>query len=362
MTRIGFRFAFCYFVLYFLASNAFQLLPGGLSGRYLEAWDPIVLWLGGKLPLPYEVSLESRGIGNTAYGTVLFLCFLATAAMATAVWSVLDRKRTGYERLHSWLRLLLRFMLAGSMIHYGVIKAIPSQMTAPPPMGLMLFRIGDLMPNHLLWWTVGASPPFETLIGLAEILGGLLLLWPRTVLLGSLVCAANTLFIFLLNMCYDVPVKLPSFHLFVMAVVLIAPSLCRLADVFLFNRRSEPVRTVPNRAGHVLVALGALYLIVPSLESASGQYERMHPPRPPFHGIYSVEEFAAAGERWRWVSFLRPGTFGVEGAAGSQTVHPLDQFSVRRLEDGVLILEGQGIRAKLRRMPLIRDVPWPYKP
>jgi len=63
--------------------------------------------------------------------------------------------------------------------------------------------------------------------------------------LRLLLCAANALTIFLLNMSYDVSVKLPSLNLLVMAVILIAPDLRRLAGVFLFNRRVELARATP---------------------------------------------------------------------------------------------------------------------
>jgi hypothetical protein len=397
-TRIAFRFVFSYFVLNFVPGYAFGWIPGGKAAaeKYFEFWDAIVLWVGegGMLHLPYEIDFEARGVGNTSYGWVLCLCYLALAAVATLIWSVLDRNRTRYDRLHQALRFGLRFMVAAAMIRYGIIKAIPSQMTAPPPMSAMDFRIGDLVPNHLLWWTIGASPVFESLIGMAELLGGLLLLVPRTVLLGALFCAANSLTIFALNMCYDVPVKLYSFHLLVWAAVLIAPDLRRLADVFLFNRRAEPARPMPlfpnkwlDRALHVLILLACLRTIGPNLEFASRRYEMTHPARPPLFGYWSVEKIALDGrevpmftdpDRWRWVSFFSPGMLGVETMVGSEKSYKLDldldkktmkldqsTFSFDRPEPGLLILDGhldgQHTRAILRRMPLIREVPAPYK-
>jgi hypothetical protein len=386
--RIAFRFAFSYFVLYLGPGFVMAWIPGGRAAveRYFEFWDAIVLWVGesGMFHLPYEIDFESRGVGNTPYGWILFLCFLALAAVATLIWSVLDRNRGRYDRLQQALRFVLRFMIAAAMIRYGIIKLIPSQMAAPPPMPAMAFRIGDLIPNHLLWWTIGASPVFESFIGLAELLGALLLLVPRTVLLGALFCAANSATIFALNMSYDVPVKLYSLHLFFMSVALIGPDLGRLADVFLFNRRVEPARPTPlfpnkwlDRALHVLVLVGCLRMVGPALEFANSQYERAHKPRPPLYGYWSVEEFALDGrdvpmftdpDRWRWVSFLSPGSFGVELMIGSAKSYELDQatLSFDRPEPGVLILDGHldghHTRATLRRMPLIREVPPPYKP
>jgi len=43
-----------------------------------------------------------------------------------------------------------------------------------------------------------------------------------------------------LNFAYDVPVKLFSIHLLVMATFVVAPSIKRLSDFFLFNKIVEP--------------------------------------------------------------------------------------------------------------------------
>ncbi len=385
-TRIAFRFVFSYFVLYFLL----PLLVGRnefLSEMYTDFWDAVVVWANeAVVHLPYELFGER---GGSAYGWVRILCYLALAGAATVVWSVLDRSRGQYARLYPWLRIVLRYKLAGSMISYGAIKVIPSQMIAPPPLFVLQQRIGDIFPNHLLWWTVGASPSFERATGLAELLGGALLLLPRTTLLGAVISAANMLLVFLLNVCYDVSVKLPSLHFLVMAVILVAPDLRRLADVFLWHRRAERSPVLPlfrrkwlDRIPHVLLFLFGLYSIKSGLELSAERYESFHPPRPPLYGLWSVEGFARDGkdvplytepDRWRLVMFLQPGSLRVEQMAGSWKTFDLDldmekkrmmlepskaTFSFHQPEKDVLVLDGQlegrRMRAKLRKVPLIR--------
>jgi uncharacterized membrane protein YphA (DoxX/SURF4 family) len=386
-TRIAFRFLFSYYTLaYLLPLLVFR--NEYLREKYTDFWDAVVVWANDAIVhLPYEL-FDAR-IGGDPYSWVRFLCTLAFAGAAAAVWSVLDRDRVQYARLHPWLRFALRYMLAGAMIRYGAFKLIPSQMIAPPPLGVLQQRIGDIFPNHLLWWTVGASPPFERATGLTELVGGVLLLLPRTTLLGALISAANMLLVFLLNMCYDVPVKQYSLQLFVMAVILVAPDLRRLADVFFFHRRAEPSRVPPlfrrrwlDRIPHVLLFLYGLYAIRSNLELAAERYERMNPPRPPLYGLWSVEGFARDGrevplytepDRWRLVMFLEPGSLRVEQMAGSRKKYELDldmdkkrmtlgppqaTFSFDQPEKDVLVLDGQlegrRLRAKLRKVPLIR--------
>lgn len=384
-TRIAFRFLFSYYTLNSVVP--FLIVGATLSEKYTDFWDAVVAWADETVVhVPYELFDQA---GNDSYSWVRLLCTLAFAGVITAVWSVLDRNRLRYTRLYPWLRLLLRYLLAGPMIRYGAIKIIPSQMIAPPPLPVLLQPLGDIFPNHLLWWTVGASPAFETTIGLAELLGGALLLLPRTTLLGALISAANMLLVFLLNMCYDVPVKLGSLQLFVMAVVLVAPDLPRLADVFVFHRRAEPSRVPPlfrrkwlDRLPHVLLFVFGLYSIHSGLKWAAERYEKSNPPRPPLYGVWMVEGFVRDGkdvplytepDRWRLVQFHTPGSLRIGQMAGAWKTYDLgldmerktmrlgpsaSAFTFQQPEKDVLILDGQveghRIRAKLRKMPLIR--------
>jgi len=412
--RIAFRFAFLYFALFLLTHSTLSTIPflGLLLRKYSELWYPVGVWFGKDvLRLSYDVVPAEGGVNNTAYGWALCLCYLTLAAAGTLIWSVLGKRRPDYERLHAWLRLLLRFALASAMIHYGMIKLIPTQMIAPPPNGVLLFRVGDLAPNYLLWWFIGASPAYESFTGLAELLGGVLLLVPRTTLLGALVCAADMLTVFMLNMCYDVIVKLYSLHLLVMAVFMIAPDLGRLANLLVFNRRVAPAETPPlfahkrlNRVPHVLLLLFGVYVIGVSIDHALERYRSRHPPEPPLYGVWSVESFAVDGKdvplftdpnRWRWVSFSKPGAVGVERMIGSGSNYALDldreakrmtlekyqldaegktlqdangkprklgnwraELSFEEPEPDVLILDGQldgrRMHARLRKMALLR--------
>ena len=55
------------------------------------------------------------------------------------------------------------------------------------------------------------------------MLGGLLLLVPRTTMLGALICLADMVQVFVLNMTYDFGLKQISFHLILMSLFLLAP-------------------------------------------------------------------------------------------------------------------------------------------
>ena len=77
------------------------------------------------------------------------------------------------------------------------------------------------------------------------MLGGILLIIPRTTTLGALVCLADMIQVFMLNMTYDVPVKLLSFHLILLSLFLLAPDVQRLANLFFLNRAAGPSTQPP---------------------------------------------------------------------------------------------------------------------
>jgi hypothetical protein len=68
---------------------------------------------------------------------------------------------------------------------------------------------------------MAASTAYTFFCGLTEVTAGTLLLFRRTLTVGALVAVAALVNIVLLNFCYDVPVKLYSSHLLMMALFLL---------------------------------------------------------------------------------------------------------------------------------------------
>ena len=160
---------------------------------------------------------------------------LIVAVVATVLWSVFDRRRENYVELHKWFRLFVRFALASAMFEYGMTKVIPTQFPAPS-LETLVTPAGDLTLSALLWTSIGSSPAYQIFTGVIEVLGGILLLVPRTTMLGAILSMAAMLQVFVLNMTYDIGLKLVSFHLIVLALFLLAPEIPRLLDFFVRHR------------------------------------------------------------------------------------------------------------------------------
>jgi len=302
--RIGFRFSLAYLVLY---AFPFPLdsLPFGkfLATHWEDLWRALVPWFGEHvLHLSYKIVVFGNGSGDTTFGYVKILCYVVLAIVAATVWSLFDRRRN-YVRCYQWVRLYVRILLGATLLSYGAAKVIPTQM-AEPPLSRLLMTYGDSAPMSLLWTFMGASKSYEIFAGLVEMLGGILLFFPRLATLGALVSTAATLNVFLLNISYDVPVKILSFHLLLMSLWLLLPETKRIVSFLIFNRDVRHQAMAPlfqrkrlNTSMLVAQLLFGLYLTVASLNDSYHVAKRIGflAPKPPLYGIWTVEEFTING-------------------------------------------------------------------
>jgi hypothetical protein len=108
---------------------------------------------------------------------------------------------------------------------------------------------GNFSPTGALWAQVGISQPYQILLGATEVLGGLLLLLPRTAAAGALVCAFDLTQVFILNMTYDIRLKSVSSQLLLLSLLLLAPYARRLFVVLFTNRAIPATQSVPLFTG-----------------------------------------------------------------------------------------------------------------
>ena len=336
--RVVFRFVSAYLTLHILPFPADKFEPfDPIAAAYTNSEATAVSWIAKHfLHLQNDVTRVFNGSGDTTFDYVKSLSILVIAAAVTLIWSAVGSRKTRYTYLHDFLRTYIRFFLAYNLISYGVDKVLPLQFPAPSADRLMT-TYGDSSPMSLVWTFMGSSRAYALFTGAFEILGGLLLVLRRTTTLGALIGAGVLANIVMLNFCYDVPVKLYSSHLLLMALFLLFPDLRRLADFLIFNRPTIPKSLLPAteprwaRIPRLLAGLTFAALMVYSIaEGAMGNFQRRYAgPKPPLYGLYEVESFTRNGEevpplttnaaRWRSAYF---GDYGV--------------LSVRQMDDARL--------------------------
>lgn len=302
-TRVAFRCTFVYFLLYNIGTFI-DLFPftDHIAEKYEAFWQMTIPWVGSHLlHLPSPITIFTNGSGDTTYDYVKALTQLVIAVLATLIWSILDRRRREYRTLHQWFMLLLRIALGIIMISYGAVKVIKSQFP-DPSLGRLLQPYGDSSPMGLLWTFMGASKSYTIFAGTVECLGGFLLFIPRLTTLGALVSMAAMGNVFILNMSYDVPVKLFSFHLLLMSMVLAAPDLRRLADFFLLHKPTQLPTYSPKLrkkwAARTLLAAQVLlvgyYSVISFVHAhqALAEYNK----KLVISGLWAVDEFTVNGQ------------------------------------------------------------------
>ena len=329
--RIGFRFLFSYLVLYNLPFPLGTIpFTGKLQGWYGDVWNAIVPWFGAHiLHLAKPITIFPSGSGDKTYDYVQLLIFVLVATVATAVWSIVDRRRGAYPRLSRLLRVYIRYSLGFTMLSYGAYKVIKTQFP-DPALSTLLEPFGDFSPMGVIWSWMGVSYAYNVFAGLAEMGSGFLLFFRRTTALGALATMAVLSNVAMINFAYDVPVKLFSSHLFLMGLFLLWPDLDRCLSVFVFNRATAPADLGPVVSGRgrrlqlglIKTAFVALGVLSPLWESyQNSKVFGAHAPRPPLYGIWEVDSFvrghdaipALVGDsvRWRRMIVNYPGFLSV---------------------------------------------------
>jgi uncharacterized membrane protein YphA (DoxX/SURF4 family) len=253
--------------------------------------------------LGVKPTVHPTGSGDTLFDWTHTFTLLLLAALGAVVWSIGARRSTSYPQLQKWFRLFIRVALGTTMFTYGFAKVFPLQM---PTVFLnrLLEPYGDFSPMGVIWYSIGAAPGYERFIGSAEVLGGLLVLLPWTGLVGALVTLGVTFGVFMVNMTYDVPVKLLAFHLVLMSIFLIAPDARRLINWFVLNRPVVPASAPcygPSASSHRgwIVAILVFTVWALGLEVYGGAQGVKQfgagAPKSPLYGIWDVDSMSIDG-------------------------------------------------------------------
>lgn len=346
--RIGFRFLT---VNFWLIVAPFPLSYVPWLGSKLQQgvtwfWQQSALFVGHRLlGIEEEISLAATGSGDTTYHYLRLLAILLLAILVTAAWSWLGRRRPHYATGARWLTLVTALALASAMVNYGLMKVFPTQFS-PPPLHRLLETWGTSSPMGVAWTFFGLVPAYTVFLGLAELVPGVLLLFARTRLLGACLATAVLLNIVMVNLAFDVPVKINSILFLAMAVALVLCDARRLVVFFSGGAVAAPVRrplftSRPWRAVAIVLLVAVVGQTVWQRASRGHAFYSLYGggrTLPAIWGIHDVESFVVDGEtrpplvtdevRWRALVIdralssrrfgrLRPGRISIQGMDGA---------------------------------------------
>lgn len=306
-TKIIFRLIFSYLSIYI-----FLLLLGSL-------FETPFKWVGKNiLRIGYEYDANGFGSGDHTYAYVSLFIGSLLSILATTIWSILDHKRKNYNNPLYWFLVILRVVLISAMFLYGFVKIFQIQFPYPS-LTRLLEPLGNFSPMGLAWTYMGYSEGFNLFAGLIEVLGGLLLIPRRTQTLGAFIVTGVMTHVAVMNFMFDIPVKLFSMHLVLMAFVIFMTDIKRFTDVFIKNKsvvKYDFYNPITEVAYHKVIfwiktgglALAIISFIIFGYTVGDGGKERT---KPYLYGIWEASTFIKNGDtipplttdakRWRYL-------------------------------------------------------------
>jgi len=221
-----------------LDSILYEIKAGWLTEWYSKLEDWAVRFANAKLFHIKNELVPIGGSGDTSWGWAQLCLFLFLAGVGCVIWSLFDWKRKSYNKADYWLCVFTRYYLALFAFLYGIIKLFALQMSFPNS-SMLATSLGDLLPMRLSWMFMGYSTHYQVFSGIMEIITGLLLLSRRTATFGTVVAAGVFTNVMMMNLSYDIPVKIFSMRLVFMAFFLLAHEYKRIIGFFILNKTTN---------------------------------------------------------------------------------------------------------------------------
>jgi hypothetical protein len=349
------------FVALFILSLPFPwfVLPdvGSIVAPFFEM---LARWSGSALfgiTTPYTVEIVSDSIGMYIH----LFDLMIISVVAGVVWYLADGSRRD-SRLPGWLLGIgASWYLSLQLLRYGFEKLFKHQFYLPEP-NTLFTPLGHLSPDILYWSAIGSSHSYSAFTGLVEIIPALLLLFERTRLLGALGAIGVMIHVLMINVGFDISVKILSAFLLLLAAIVAAPDAGALYRFFITKQPATTKRWRPAASSSRSMLFGALIkgfvVAIFLFESlyiyfASGSFNDDMAARPFMHGAYDVTLFVRGADtipplleqtgRPRRIFFHRQGYFITQGMDDRLIDYSVEIDSAA----GRLMLEGHGASAVL---------------
>lgn len=199
--------------------------------------------LTGYRPNFIQLHSESARWGIAGYAS--WAIALGIGLAGGSIWTLLARKDTpNYNKLHYWLRVIVRYRVALGIIAFGFLKFYPMQMPYPAISNLETYW-GDYNTYKIYWQQVGVSLWYEVVLGVVEIVGGVLLFFRSTTALGALINAGVLYNIAHANFAYDGAVHVYSSLFVLLSLFLLVPYVINLYRLFIKKEDVTPLYYYP---------------------------------------------------------------------------------------------------------------------
>ncbi len=183
------------------------------------------------LPFPYYLIGLSSSISSDS--ELLYWASLFALLIALIVSFLISKLKNKFKT-DTILRAFIAYSLSFFLLKYGIDKLLLQQFYTPKP-NILFTPVGQLSKDILFWTSMGTSKTYNWFMAVLEIIPGLLLLHSKTRKLGALIASGVLLNVFMINVGFDISVKLLSFYLLTSSIYLIQPFTMKLIRLVVYK-------------------------------------------------------------------------------------------------------------------------------
>lgn len=301
----------------------FQVLPS--TGKLLSStMGNGMAWLWGN-EFPYMGQLES----DTSGLYFLFLTVVILSCSTALVWTLLSRNKPISERLQYGITTFCAYYVALQFLNYGFDKLFKTQFYLPEP-NTLFTPMGMLSKDILYWSVMGSSYSYTFFGGIMEVIPAVLLLFKRTRRLGAVLAFFVACNILMINVGFDISVKLYATFLFLMSLFVAFPGLKACVALLVLNKKPQ-LQQFPslwNNKKQLIFyrsiktfVVGIILVEVLFGHIINNNFNDDQATRPFLHGAYEVEYLAKTDrvEKIKRLFIHRKGYLITQGLDGTMT-------------------------------------------
>jgi uncharacterized membrane protein YphA (DoxX/SURF4 family) len=257
--------------------------------------------VGAALSVYFQSSLG--GCGDYPEHFVLLYQGIGIGAVVGVVFYWLSPRIPHSELVQPVVVTLMRYYLAYIIFSYGFAKVFAGQF--PHTMANMDARFVELTPMRVAWAFFGYSRGYQEFLGWGEVIPAVLLLFRRTALLGALMMFIVMLNVFLINIFFDVCVKINSGIYTALSLYLLLQEFPRLWSFFISNSVTPARIDIRfggpkwlRLAGQVINYLLLGYILYVTGDGAYNyyQYSQVQATETPLQGAWKAIRVVAPGD------------------------------------------------------------------
>lgn len=222
------------------------------------------------------------------------ISLLLISLIIALIWTLIRTKES--LLLHFWIDRFATYYLALILLIYGFNKIFLYQFYIPEP-NTLYTPLGQLSPDILYWSSMGSSPTYSIFAGLIELLPACLLLFRKTKMLGAFIAFAVLTNVVFINWGFDITVKIFSFFLLLLSLIVLFPYLNRLQSAFFGSgsistplKIHTPQHPIYFKFYRILKIILIVFLLLEALAPylKSGQFNGNNQPKSTLFGAYAV--------------------------------------------------------------------------